>query len=470
MRLFSLLRLGCTAAGWAAGILCAAPEPHPTRPGRLVAIRDGITVEYSPGQEALVGPFAAELAAWNRELAERVAHLTAAEPEVVPLSPRDVREHRDEILRQVSAEIGLAVPTAEQARSFDALLSDYELLEGGQRMGAALMLLLCDTREAAIWTREEVARRLKMGEPMPGFSINAASGEAVYSFTFSDAQEPRPEEREYLAELARRGLDHDFGYRTVAPGAVGLAATLRVVPGGGTNVVDEAPLPRRPMRTLAEWLKVYSSIPRIVLVLPLEADSEGKTPEALAREAVKVLRGISRNAEKRLSYREGRMVLAVLHEATESGLVDHYLGGPDRRWLCEGTANYVAWKIARDRAGVEFARDVFDLDRQIANAAGWQRQIDLRRWPTVERQSEAERNAPRNAAHYAFAMRAVHEMARRNGEDLLPKLFREIAKTPRSEVRMRTVEEAYRKLTGKKLGEVLKFAETAPAPVVVPAK
>ena len=221
-------------------------------------------------------------------------------------------------------------------------------------------------------------------------------------------------------------------------------------------------MPKRPVVGLAEYRVKFSKYPPIILPLGLEEDLATKTPDALAREAVSVLRGMCRNAETRLSYREGRMALAVLHEAVEAGLVDRYLGGADLRWLCEGVSNYMAWKIARDRAGEAFAREVYDLDRQLANAVGWQRQIDLRRWAVVENQSQAEQEAPLSAAHYAFATRAVFELVRQNGEDFLPKLFQEVAKTPREKTSMKTVEKAYRKITGKRLGDVIKVAERTP--------
>lgn len=225
MTLFSY-RWWCGAAVCWTGVSAAlaAPEPHPKRKDRLVEVRDGIRVEYSPGQETLVGPLAVELEAWNREHARRMEALEAHEAEPLLLSPSDFRAHRDEILRQVAVEIGLDAPTAQQAQSFDARLSDYEMLEQKQRMVAALMLSMSHTTEAAIWTKEEVAKRLKDGEPMPGFSFDVAKGEATYTFTLSPTFEASADEQAYREELERRGLDHDFNYRTEAPGAVALSA------------------------------------------------------------------------------------------------------------------------------------------------------------------------------------------------------------------------------------------------------
>jgi hypothetical protein len=467
MRTISRAGVCVAAVGLAGGILFAAPEPHPTHKDRLVEEREGIRVEYSPGQENLVGPFAKELAAWNREQAERTLRQETDEPEPLPLSARYLRDLRDEVLKQVAAEIGLDAPTALQGRSYDALLSDYELMEQNQRMAAALGMAIAHTTEAAVWTRDEVARRLKEGEPMPGFSIEEASSKAVYNFTISRTQELDAAGQAYQAEMERRGLDHDFSYRTVAPGAVDMAATLQLPVASVPGASNETALPRRPVIRLAEYRNQFADSPAFVLPLPLDKDSEGKTPDELACEAVSALRAIFKNAENRLRYREGRLVLAVLHEATEAGLVERYIGSRDRRWLCEGVANYVAWKIARDRAGVGFAREVYDLDRQLANAAGLQQAIDLRRWPAVEKQTESERNAVISQAHYAFAARAVFELARQNGEAAVPKLLREIGLTPREKVRMATVAQAYRKITGKKLDDLIRAAEKTPV-VVVP--
>jgi len=55
-----------------------------------------------------------------------------------------------------------------------------------------------------------------------------------------------------------------------------------------------------------------------------------------------------------------RLAQIVIHETTEAGIVDHFLGSADRRWFCEGTANYVAWSLARNRAGLD-SREPFTI-------------------------------------------------------------------------------------------------------------
>jgi hypothetical protein len=60
----------------------------------------------------------------------------------------------------------------------------------------------------------------------------------------------------------------------------------------------------------------------------------------------------------------------------------------------------------------------------------------------------------------------VFLIAERHGDDFLPKLFREIGKTPRTKTAMRTVETAYRKLAREDLSTVL---AAAVAPVTTTA-
>jgi hypothetical protein len=162
----------------------------------------------------------------------------------------------------------------------------------------------------------------------------------------------------------------------------------------------------------------------------------------------------------------GVLANLLLHETTETGIMDRYIGSRDRRWLCEGVANYTAWKIARDRAGETAARQVYDLPGQLALYPDLREKVDLRKWPAVENQHKEDANTRLNRAHYAFAARAIFLIAERHGDDFLPKLFQEIGKTPRARTAMRTVETAYRKLAREDLSTVL---AAAVAPVTTTA-
>jgi hypothetical protein len=470
MKPLSLLPWGCViAAGLAATVLWADPRPHPTRAGRLVDERDGFRVEYSAGQEAYVEAVFAELPAWRTKLEAFQSRLLAAgEPVVLPGSAKDLVAHRDEILRIVASEIGLSAPTALQGRTYDTMLLYYELMEFSQDLApwGAYALARCD--EAQIWEKAELGRRLESGERLTGFTLDPTTKQCYYKF---ETQEPKGtgDQKESARKFDSVRLDHAFNYKTGADGVVDLTASFTLANDGAPQPLQPAERTFRPEvdgpATRAFLLGAKSPSWPIVL----SEKNAGDPPKAVAAKYFTTLEAVLAQGDPRPS-RNPLLLYIILHEVAEIGLVENYIGSADRRWLCDGVANYVAWKIVRDRCGAEVAKKSYDLDGQLARYVALQPKIDLRHWRAVEMTKKEERETPLTKAHYAFATRAVSEMVRRSDESLLPKLFCEVAKTPRKKVRMETVEKAYRKLTGKKLGDVVKFAETAPIPVAVATK
>jgi hypothetical protein len=158
----------------------------------------------------------------------------------------------------------------------------------------------------------------------------------------------------------------------------------------------------------------------------------------------------------------------VLHETVEVGIVDRYFYGPDRRWFCDGVANYGAWRVIRDLHGADLADKIHNLPERLRAYAGLREQADLRKWPAVEHQAADDQDTPLNKARYLFAERAVALMNERAGEDVLPRLFREIGKTKPPKVSYATVEKAWRKVGGGKLDAIL-AAAAEPVAAAAPA-
>ena len=148
-------------------------------------------------------------------------------------------------------------------------------------------------------------------------------------------------------------------------------------------------------------------------------------------------------------------VFLVLHEATEIGIVRHYLPSADRRWFCDGVANYVAWRIIADIVGVENAKRYYDLQAQMIHHAHAAAEVDLARWPAAENTKKLNYGEDLNTANYAFATRVIADVCAKHGDDLLPKLFRELGKTKREKASIATVYRAYKKLTGEDLRSYL---------------
>jgi hypothetical protein len=150
-----------------------------------------------------------------------------------------------------------------------------------------------------------------------------------------------------------------------------------------------------------------------------------------------------------------QLAFIVLHETTEVGIIDRYFHGPDRRWFCDGVANYVPWRVVRDLHGADAAGRVYNLPEALAHAAPLREKADLRKWPAVENESAEEQLSELDGARYAFAANAVFLMDERGGNDILPRLFTEIGKTNPNKVSIKTVEKAWQKLTGTKLDTIL---------------
>ena len=476
MRMISLLwRCWVVVCGIGASAALAAPAPHPTRKDRLVDERDGFRVEYSLGQEA----YAEAMFAALKEFAVKEAQLAAAPAVARPGSAADLLAHRDEILRQVAAEIGLAAPTEHQGRIFDAMLDAYEFISRLGELNKLVEGYRSRPNRIELWNWAELARRLGSGEKLDGFSYNAVENTISHTFRFLD------EETLVVGDLqidgmtlGQSGQNYTFNYRGKADGIVYLTAGWYLkadnqweITATGFTPKASRPAPLMPAvrngywaRALVEGRQRVAGAFQFPRPAYLHASNSEKTPGEVANDFVEPAWSEFSEILARPGYVDAIAVHVILHEVVDAGIVENYIVSPDRRWLCEGVAEYVAWKVLRDRYGLAFAQLGDFFDAKLAEYTALQSKIDLRRWHAPEQMSNDERNDPLNMAHYVFAMRAVHEMARQDGTAVVPKLFQEIAKTPREKTSMKTVEKAYRKITGKKLKDVIRAAETTPVP------
>ena len=471
MKLLSLLLCGCAMGVSLSASLSAAVQPHPTRAGRLVDERDGFRVEFSPGQEAYVEAMFVAL----KEYAAKEAQLALGPDAPQPGSWVDLQAHRDEILRQVAAEIGLPAPTEHQGRVFDAMLDVYEFSARQDELTKAAEARASRPERIELWGWDDLTHRLMAGATIEGYRYDPGTRKLHHTLVIPPALLVAGDFQADGVSLVQSERGLRFTYRDKDDGVVYLkfwadrkdddqwtSTAVGFVP----KIPRPAPL--KPAAWSDRWARAavegnrrfceeYHGTVSVCL--------DEKTPAEAVEEVVGPAWSKAAEIRARPPEVNSTMVHVILHEVVDGGIVENFIGGADRRWLCEGVAEYVAWKILRDRFGAAFARRGYDLEARLAECVALQPKIDLRRWAVPERASKVERNKPLRLAYYAFAMRTVSEMARRDGEAVVPKLFQEIAKTPRAKVRMETVEKAYRKLTGKKLGEVLKYAETAPVPV-----
>lgn len=142
----------------------------------------------------------------------------------------------------------------------------------------------------------------------------------------------------------------------------------------------------------------------------------------------------------------------IAHEFFESIVVFKVVRSQDRRWFCDGMANYLALLFCRHHLGTENADAMFASlwDEEAARAVA--DQVDLRSWPTAEAiKSGAQPEPPEQDAHYYFATRVIERACRDQGDDFIKRWLAEIRKIYDRRRNMQTVTEAYAKLTGKDL-------------------
>ena len=443
--IFRWLRASCLLAGCA----LAAYGADVPRAGRLTGTFAGIECEYSPGQEELGRLLAQRIAQHNREAAVGLAQRKSDFVRAIPLSPGEMRENRAVYLGRIAASLGLERVTPLQEECYDAFLDNYEQTMASLSQIRSRIQSLQVIKRFALWERSELVRRLEGGEKIPGFSYDPATktGSVTYGFHGTSHDDK-------LQELAAKREKLRMAYSLNLQSKDGLA-TYR-----GQVSPKKKDRPASPAQTSApedhfdgtEWLPVI--IPSEIATLPV-AEAAEKLWDGPGDHSLTKLFAAVGDGNKAFPDMDPTIAFVVLHETTEIGIIDHYFLGPDRRWFCDGMANYVPWRVARDLQGADIAARVYNLPEQLARYAGWREKADLRKWPATENQSEEEQHSELNSARYAFAARAVFLMNERAGDDVLPRLFTEIGKAKPDKVSIKTVEKAWQKVTGTKLDSIL---------------
>jgi len=456
----SLLGLALACLGPAClGATEPAVAPASVLPGRLTGTFEGIECEYSPGQEELARLLAARFAAHNAQIAEEEAR-PKPPPSLEPLSPAEMKANRADYLSRIAAQLGLKQATPWQEECYDAFVGNYELT---QELFETMRRTASDLRRVqrfTLWSRGELVARLEAGEKVPGMAYDPKTkeGKSQFGFKFEGVNSKLSD----LGEARKRlRADYRFSIATEEGRAVYRGSVASAQPQSGKKAEEPA---KRADQTAAPAYE--SSAFPVVIPGDLAAEPVDSAAAKLwgdDRTGVRAHLAAIKEFPGRIPHLDPALAGLVLHETTEVGIIDRYLRGPDRRWFCDGVANYVPWRVVRDLHGPEAARAVYDLPAQLARHAALREQADLRKWPAAEKQSDEERTTPLDAARYAFAAQAVFLMHERAGDDILPRLFGEIGKTAAKKTSIKTVEKAWKKLTKTNLDDVL-AAATAPLP------
>ena len=177
------------------------------------------------------------------------------------------------------------------------------------------------------------------------------------------------------------------------------------------------------------------------------------------REAIVDL--VSRNTggggfEIKQQFGDDEHVCVVGKVTADRFIGSQYLRSADRRWFCEGVANFVTYRVLAGIVGADVARSYYDVDAELAKHAALRTRIDLPRWLVVEDASSRVVPPEVNAASYAFATKAIFSAFAHGEQRLLANVLTEVAKTPKDRATIDTVYAAYRALTGRDLREHLK--------------
>lgn len=344
------------------------------------------------------GKFTIEYSVGDEKYADALAaRLAEDKPPVLAVAATErltldvLEKKRSHFVGKLAASIGLKEPT-------DGMKSNYDLvvkLLRGVMAGTPKEL----PRHYALWRKPEVFSRMDAGEKISGFSKDSSGNLSFY-----------------------------FGFKFHEK-----------------NDVQNA---RDVVAKMTEWYGKF------VYPIKIGADPD-QTPAQEVSDGLETATGALMMMHKYMRGNQRLWIFFVLHETAESGVVWHYLNSKDRRWFCDGIANYVAWKVIRDELGDEAAKEYYDLPAELKKFEAEAAQIDLAAWPASENLKEGNYSENLNTANYAFATKVIADVVAKHGEDLLPKLFKLVGRTPREKATMDTVYEAFKELTGEDLRSYL---------------
>ena len=458
MIVFSFL-ISCAGLG-------AEPIPHPDRPDRLVEERNGFSVEYSPEQEEYAEEVFSRLKKWEEGL-ERLKSEWQRKPiETRPLGFEEMRERRDEILAAISRSIGLRKPTDLMQKTYDIFVDRYEQKAILKKNAGDSFWKMCFLKGAMVWDKSDLLDRLKRGEAIPRIRLDEDGETVDLDFDVNRYfRSSRYDELEEQIEL--RGVDSSVAYKysfhSKGEEFSGRESSSASVHLGNANSDEDKPEVTDNENSDA----MNQNSGRMLLPIVLDEKDFESSQRDIGNSVIKgVLASFLRialSSPTRISgFHNAQSILLALHETAEVGLVENCIGSDDRRAACDGTADFVSWKVLRDLEGREFADGVLDIASKTRRYADYQSKVDLASWLAAELEDDSEIDGELQHARYAFSALAVFLIAAREGEDTIPKVWRRIRRKRRSEVNMVTVDRVYGRLAGASLIELFEEVQTRP--------
>ncbi|MFT5470894.1 MAG: hypothetical protein ACI8UO_006026 [Verrucomicrobiales bacterium] len=256
-----------------------------------------------------------------------------------------------------------------------------------------------------IWPQDHISEILKANGAVTGFLLSTDGEDVSFSFGLNF----KPDEGDHSAETSIESLPG-----MELPLILGeFDPDSRDVDGQAEQVLESA-----------EWfLKAYRT----------------SEPEKVASQ----LGGFRMMSETRATF-------VMIHETVEVALVDQVIASDERRWFCDGMANWVAIQDLDRRfgegAGMKAFEAAYDQEALLLLAD----QVDLPAWPAGEANVE-EPVENFDAAHYYFATLALIEALEGRDADFVSEWLAETQKTSWNRTNIGTIAAAYQKLTGDDL-------------------
>jgi hypothetical protein len=388
------------------------PAAPAAMPGRQSAKFGALTITFPPELKAaveIVGPEYAKVLATAREAMEALCKKT-------PPVAAEVADADSAALRAYGIE-----PDADMLRQLAVML-------GGTMEGPHLARWFVSGDRMQIWLKEDILAFVKGGGAVPDF--------------------------------------------TLAPDGEGITWTVRFALSG--NILDSKKMVSSHADALAEVTKRLDAMPHPVYPIVLK---RGSLPEKLddpaavaaairagERELFGSMRTADQNPEKasgiiasfipRFGQEQGWFLVA--HEVAESAIVNDVIASADRRWFCDGLANWIAIHDVDRRFGAGKGAEVFAKYYDATELRKHAVKVDLLAWPTAEAVEDGSRPDVENPmAHYYFATLVIEKACEGRDAKFVKSWLDEIRQTPLNRANNRTVLAAYRKLTGNDLKDII---------------
>ena len=280
-----------------------------------------------------------------------------------------------------------------------------------------------------VWIREDMMSFLKSGGKVPDFSL-APNGEGLswdIPFLLSGTISDTPK----------------------SPTAGSLDARAEVV-----KRIDASPHPEYPI------VLKRSSLPGSLddaqaVAAAIRADDQKII--SFLREAAETPEEASRKtAAFGQLFDQQQAWFLVAHEVTEFAIVNTVIKSADRRWFCDGLANWVAMQDVDRRFGPGKGAEAFAKNYPAAELRKQAAKVDLLAWPTEEDVKNGSRpNVENVPAYYYFATLVMQKACEDRGPEFIKQWLDEVRKTPLNRANTGTILAAYRKLTGRDLKSIM---------------